>query len=127
MKSRAGNCPVAAGSLADGALVATGVVTAGVDEGEGWWPLEPHAAAAASATQQERAMAPAPIALPVITPGLYGCSLGAGMGPFVYLAHVVARQVRVDLCGGDVGVSQHLLDVPQRHAAAQHVCGEGVA
>jgi hypothetical protein len=35
--------------------------------------------------------------------------------------------VGVDLGGGDVGVTQHLLDVPQGHSSAQHMRGEGVA
>src|SRR3989337_2639228 len=53
--------------------------------------------------------------------------LSARVGPLVDLPEVVARQVGVDLGGRDVGVTQHLLDVPQGHAATKHVGGEGVA
>src|SRR5215211_1449541 len=52
---------------------------------------------------------------------------GAGMGLEVDLLDSLPGEVRVELGGGNVGVSQHLLDRAQVAAAGKQVGGEGVA
>src|SRR3954454_13655935 len=52
---------------------------------------------------------------------------GAGVGAEVDLLEAVAREVRVHLRGGDVGVAEHLLDGAEVAAAGEQVGGEAVA
>src|SRR4051794_3427078 len=44
----------------------------------------------------------------------------------VHVLQPVGRQVRVELCGGDVGVTEHLLQAAQVAAAREEVRGERV-
>ncbi len=48
------------------------------------------------------------------------------MGFLIRPADMVAREVGVNLRGGDISVPQELLDGPQVGAPAQHVSGEAV-
>ena len=48
------------------------------------------------------------------------------MGLVVLVPDLVAGKVGVDLGRGDVGVAEHLLDVPKGCATSEHVGGEAM-
>ena len=53
--------------------------------------------------------------------------VGARMRIIVDVMKVFLRQVRVDLCSGQIGVSQHFLDRAQIGPSRQEMSGKGMA